>query len=241
MWKPQFTGQGHILNEAYDEHNRTPRLSHKIFKAPHDHVRSRLKTSDQKFASLQGFVGVNLLHATCIGYGIIKYWCICLLRICENINNQMIKMKYFQRSLEISNFNKRNLNQKKNKLIKKMQHLLARTLAFTTMFTTANNLSTFNDRTDFKLGMITTFVDNHATVTVLNNKALFVGDLRKAQWIGVETVGSDNHRPNHVGAAEISIKDDESNIYNILIPNALFFLVSGERPQCRKPKSKFWT
>ena len=78
---------------------------------------------------------------------------------------------------------------------------------------------------NIELGAICAVVETSATATVINNCSLLTIYFRKAYGIEIITVGGYNHHLTHIGAPQISIKDDTSRIYHITIPNVLYFLL----------------
>jgi len=68
-------------------------------------------------------------------------------------------------------------------------------------------------------------VDNYTTAIVLNNKLLFIGELKKTNANSIVIVGSSNHKPTHIGTVKLIISDDDKNIIVIIILKVLFFLI----------------
>ena len=105
----------------------------------------------------------------------------------------------------------------------KILRSLTKAIALTTIFTTTIDLSVFQNRTDFNLGSTTVVVDNCATVTVFNDKILFVGELISSNKHSIVTVGGSNYEPTHVGSSEASVRDNDGRILTVTISRALHF------------------
>ena len=147
-----------------------------------------------------------------------------LLRINKKMKTQVKKLKSFWISSGISSFTKRKRNRKERKRSKKKKrYSFTKALALTTIYATTKDSSVFTARTDFGLGTIFAVIDNCATATVINDKALFPYGLQKATGISIVTVSGDNYRLTYIGTAAISFKDDKNKIHRILIPNTLYF------------------
>ena len=69
-------------------------------------------------------------------------------------------------------------------------------------------------------------IDNCATVTVLNNRFLFEGQLSAVLNVGIVIVGGNNHHPTHKGTAKLCWKDDNSLVHHVTIEDVLYFLSS---------------
>jgi len=65
-------------------------------------------------------------------------------------------------------------------------------LALTTIFTALKNLLEFINRNNFDLNILMAVVDNCTTAIVLNDKSLFIGELKKTNTYDIVIVGSSN-------------------------------------------------
>ena len=93
-----------------------------------------------------------------------------------------------------------------------------------TIFTISKNLSEFINRKDFDLGILIVVVDNCITTIVLNNKLLFIGELKKTNAYGIVIVGSSNYKLTHISTMKLTLSNDDRNIIDIIILKVLFFI-----------------
>ena len=64
-------------------------------------------------------------------------------------------------------------------------------------------------------------------MTVLNDILLFVGELKLITNYSIVTVESTDYKLTYIGTAKITVYDDDGNIKEILLKNALYFLTSS--------------
>ena len=96
----------------------------------------------------------------------------------------------------------------------------------TKIFATTKEPSEFLDKRDFEVGSIAVVVDNCATMTALNNKSLFPGNLMPISKHSIIAVSGSDYKPTHIGTAQISVCNDDGMIVDITLPNALYFPTS---------------
>ena len=72
-------------------------------------------------------------------------------------------------------------------------------------------------------GAVNAIIDDFPTVTVLNNKSFYLDCLSQTSSVGLISVGSNNHKPTHIGTATMSIRDNNEKLHAIKIPKALCF------------------
>ena len=70
-----------------------------------------------------------------------------------------------------------------------------------TIFATTKDSLEFLDKRNFNLEVIAAVVDNCTTMTALNNRNLFTGDLKPMSKHGVIAVGRSDYEPTHVDTA----------------------------------------
>jgi len=62
------------------------------------------------------------------------------------------------------------------------------------------------------------------TTIVLNNKLLFIGELKKTNAYGIVIVGSSNYKLTHISTMKLTLSNDNRNIIDIIILKVLFFI-----------------
>ena len=78
-------------------------------------------------------------------------------------------------------------------------------VVLTTIFSTTKLLAEFLDCYYFDFSTITVIVDNCTTITVLNDKFLFLEELKPTTSYGIITVGGTNYKLTYIGTAKMLV------------------------------------
>ena len=96
-------------------------------------------------------------------------------------------------------------------------------LTIRTAFQSADLVLQFWDRLSFDNATSTCVLDNAANVHIVNDLTYFLNGIKKCSEKCIATIGGEDSAPSGIGSVIISLEDNDGNLSEIKLENALYF------------------